>query len=133
MKLSCTDQLGESEHRSSRICIVLWISTLSAFTHIAYSAGTGLLFAQADEKVDLVCCLNGTFSHMHTNADARDCFRAAHNALKPGGLLVVELNHPSCLFDGGLISSGDTWEIENEDCQAEIWCGTCRLCSSPSF
>ncbi len=52
----------------------------------------------------MVVCLLGGFSHMLTNNDAIQCLQRVAEALRPGGLFVVELAHPSDIFDGSLIA-----------------------------
>ena len=47
--------------------------------------------------------LLGTFSHLLDNAAALQCLGSIHAALKPGGKFVLELSHPTDVFDGSLL------------------------------
>lgn len=47
-----------------------------------------------DRTFDTAWILLGSMQHMLTTDDAIACFQSAHEALKPGGTLVVELPHP---------------------------------------
>lgn len=53
--------------------------------------------------------LLGTFAHMLDSASALQCLRSIHAVLKPAGKLVLELSHPTDIFDGSLIQE-DEWE-----------------------
>eukprot|EP00892_Ulva_mutabilis_P006742 jgi/Ulvmu1/443/UM001_0450.1 len=75
------------------------------------------------EQVNLATCLLGTFQHLITNDDALRTLRAVHAALSPQGLFVVEMNHPMLLFDGSLVTSGDTWTIDVDEAQLEVLWG----------
>ncbi len=62
---------------------------------------------------DLACVLLGTAAHLTTTASAASLFKACASALNPGGLLVLELEHPFDLFDGSLMDAkGDAWDRE---------------------
>jgi predicted SAM-dependent methyltransferase len=78
---------------------------------------------QSDRQVDLAACLLGTFQHMLTQEDAKRALQRIHAALKPGGIFVLEMNHPSLLFDGSITSSADTWKLDLEEAQVEVWWG----------
>jgi hypothetical protein len=78
---------------------------------------------QGGKKVDLAACLLGTLQHMLTQEDVLKAFSRVKDALVPNGLFIIELNHPSRLFDGGIVASADTWSLEVEDAQLEIWWG----------
>lgn len=82
-----------------------------------------MLIVQDGAKVDLAACLLGTLQHMLTQEDVIQCFRRVSDALVSTGLFIIELNHPSQLFDGGVVASADTWTLEVEDAQLEIWWG----------
>ena len=56
-----------------------------------------------EQGMDMVACLLGTFSHALDNGAAGSAFASAAAALRPGGLLVLELAHPGDLFDGTFI------------------------------
>ena len=60
----------------------------------------------------MVFMLLGTFAHLTDTESALQCLRSVHAALKPGGLLVLELAHPSDAFDGSLMQE-DTWNGED--------------------
>lgn len=57
--------------------------------------------------------LLGTFSHMLDNASALQCLRSIHAVLKPTGKLVLELSHPTDIFDGSLIQEDEWDDAEN--------------------
>ena len=57
--------------------------------------------------------LLGTMNHLQTHDQAQCCLDGAYVALKPGGLLLIELQHPHDLFDGSFIK-GDFWEADLE-------------------
>ena len=48
----------------------------------------------------------GTLSHALTNEEAGVWLDQAMAALRPGGLLCIELAHPGDLFDGVLMQAG---------------------------
>ena len=52
---------------------------------------------------DLALLPLGTLAHALTNDDALRWLEAAGNALRLGGLLVLELAHPADVFDGALV------------------------------
>jgi hypothetical protein len=54
-------------------------------------------------RADLALLPLGTLAHALTNDDALRWLAAAGNALRPGGLLVLELPHPADVFDGALV------------------------------
>lgn len=58
--------------------------------------------------------LLGTFSHLLDNASALKCLRSVHAALKPAGKLVLELSHPTDVFNGSLMQE-DEWD-STADC-----------------
>lgn len=62
--------------------------------------------------MDLAACLLGTFQHLHTLDDGLRAMQRTHAALKPGGLFIVELEHPAHLFDGAMLSQGQTWNLQ---------------------
>ena len=45
--------------------------------------------------MDMVLLLLGTLNHLQDQSEALECFRAAKQALRPGGLLLIEAHHPS--------------------------------------
>lgn len=45
-------------------------------------------------KFDLVVCLLGTLAHLLDNKQAAAAFRQAAKHLHPGGLFLLELQHP---------------------------------------
>jgi hypothetical protein len=81
------------------------------------------VYVQGGKKVDLAACLLGTLQHMLTQEDVLKAFNCVKDALAPSGLFVIELNHPSQLFDGGIVASADTWALEVEEAQLEVWWG----------
>jgi SAM-dependent methyltransferase len=50
------------------------------------------------QKVDIAQCLFDSFSHCTTDEDAIATLRCAARALRPGGLLLLELTHPADFF-----------------------------------
>ena len=65
---------------------------------------------------DVACVLLGTAAHLTHTEDAIACLRAIHDALAPGGVAVLELEHPYDLFEGQLMDAqGDAWDREDVD------------------
>lgn len=62
--------------------------------------------------MDLAACLLGTFQHLHTLDDGLQAMQRTHAALKPDGLFIIELEHPAQLFDGAMLSQGQTWNLQ---------------------
>jgi len=63
---------------------------------------------------DVACVLLGTAAHLVHTEDAIACLRAIHDALAPGGVAVLELEHPYDLFEGQLMDAqGDAWDRED--------------------
>lgn len=69
------------------------------------------------EKFDMAFMLFGTFGHLLDSNSAQQCLQCIHAALKPGGLLVVELAHPADAFDGSLMQE-DGWDETGNEPQA---------------
>jgi SAM-dependent methyltransferase len=72
---------------------------------LAKRDGVDVTFELADmrtfstgKRVDLALCLFDSFCHCATDADAIATLRATGRALKPGGLLILELTHPADFF-----------------------------------
>ena len=64
---------------------------------------------------DVVTVLLGTAAHLTAPEDAEACLRGAAECLAPGGIVVLELEHPYDLFDGQLMDAhGDAWDREVE-------------------
>lgn len=61
--------------------------------------------------------LFGTFGHLLDSQSAQHCLQSVHAALKPDGLLVVELAHPADAFDGSLMQEDEWGEDGNEPFQ----------------
>ena len=53
--------------------------------------------------------LLGTFSHLLNSKSALQCLRSVHAALKPAGKLILELSHPTDMFNGSLVQE-DEWD-----------------------
>ena len=66
---------------------------------------------QDGQQADVAALLLGSMGHLITNDDAIQCFTAAATALRPDGLLIVELPSPEDLFDGAFIL-GDVWDAQ---------------------
>jgi hypothetical protein len=62
---------------------------------------------------DVVTVLLGTAAHLTALEDAEACLRGAAECLAPGGIVVLELEHPYDVFDGQLMDAhGDAWDRE---------------------
>ena len=87
----------------------------------AGSSSRSLSFVKGDmtdfdlgKEHDMVICLLGTFSHMLSNEDASRAMACISRALRPGGVLLIELGHPGDLFDGSYVIGDcgkDMWEV----------------------
>lgn len=51
-------------------------------------------------SIHVAYCVNGTFSHLLEHADALAMLKSTYQALRPGGLLVIEDINPDFMFDG---------------------------------
>jgi SAM-dependent methyltransferase len=69
------------------------------------------------ESIQLATILLGTLGHCLDNASAQRCFRNIAEALQPGGLLIIELPHPTELFSGTYYFA-DT--INNREQQGQV-------------
>jgi hypothetical protein len=65
----------------------------------------------------MAACLLGGLQHMHTSGDVLSMLKSVRGALRPGGILLLELSHPALLFDGSIATSVDTWTINVEHAQ----------------
>ena len=63
--------------------------------------------------------LLGTFAHLLDNISALQCLASIHAALKPGGKLVLELSHPTDIFDGSLVRETEWSSNEGESSSDE--------------
>ena len=54
---------------------------------------------------DVACVLLGTAAHLTDTDDAIGCLRGINHALAPGGIAVLELEHPYDLFEGQLMDA----------------------------
>ena len=78
-------------------------------------------------SVDLAFCLLGTLAHLKAIEDLIGFFRSCHASLRPGGVLVVELEHPSQFFFVEEESrSTNSWYIEEEMRDGEDEAGLVR-------
>jgi len=83
------------------------LRTAAATLHTAGKHSSG------DEGFDVACLLLGTAAHLLETDDAISCLQGAAAALAPGGIMVLELEHPFDLFEGTLLDAhGDAWESE---------------------
>ena len=57
---------------------------------------------------DVACVLLGTAAHLTDTDDAIGCLRGINHALAPGGIAVLELEHPYDLFEGQLMDAQGT-------------------------
>lgn len=61
----------------------------------------------------MACILLGTAAHLTDTDAAVGCLKGAAAALSPGGIVVLELEHPFDLFEGTLMNAeGDAWDRE---------------------
>lgn len=93
---------------------------LAYVEQLAGKAGAQLQLVDGDmqsfgleEPVDLSFMLMGTFYHLMEQAGAMSCLRSIAAALKPDGLLVLELAHAADCFDGSWLQE-DAWDIQPE-------------------
>ena len=54
---------------------------------------------------DVACVLLGTAAHLTDTDDAIGCLRGINHALAPGGIALLELEHPYDLFEGQLMDA----------------------------
>ncbi|KAK9820975.1 hypothetical protein WJX81_005721 [Elliptochloris bilobata] len=96
---------------------------LSYARELAAAAGARITFLEADmedfslpggAQADVAFLPLGTLAHALSNEAAMATLRACRQALRPGGLLILELTHPEDIFNGQLLA-GDTWDIEAEE------------------
>ncbi|HLJ83027.1 MAG TPA: class I SAM-dependent methyltransferase [Candidatus Eremiobacteraceae bacterium] len=66
-------------------------------------------------RVDIAQCLFDSFSHCVTDADAVATLRRAAAALRPGGLLILELTHPADYFGGDEVRTVGRWVQRYDD------------------
>ncbi|KAI7841824.1 hypothetical protein COHA_004353 [Chlorella ohadii] len=74
--------------------------------------------AQLAQPADLACILLGSLAHCLDNGAALRCFAELSKAVRPGGLLVLELPHPSDLWGGYCLEEEqfiEAWDAESED------------------
>ncbi len=72
--------------------------------------------------VDMAAIMFGTLSHCLTNGSALACFKNIGDVVRPGGILILELAHPSELFGGSFLDPldfVDCWEV-SEDGEVEF-------------
>ena len=67
--------------------------------------GPGGGASDESDGFDAACVLLGTAAHLVETADAIATFESIGRCLKPGGVCVLELEHPYDLFDGGLLGA----------------------------
>jgi SAM-dependent methyltransferase len=67
-------------------------------------------------QYDIVTCLYGSLGHCDTLGAAAAAFDAAAALLAPGGVFVVELDHPRLLFDGSVAHAAQLrWDVPHAD------------------
>jgi SAM-dependent methyltransferase len=66
-------------------------------------------------RVDVAQCLFDSFSHCTTEADAVATLRCASAALRPGGIMILELTHPADYFEGDEKRTVGRWIQHYED------------------
>jgi SAM-dependent methyltransferase len=79
----------------------------------------------SSQKFDSAWILLGSLQHLQTNYDVISCFESAHEALKPGGTLIVELPHPRETFSM-VECTKNGWEVPLED-ETGQQCGELRI------
>ncbi|GKY92961.1 hypothetical protein MPSEU_000264900 [Mayamaea pseudoterrestris] len=83
--------------------------------------------SSSSSQFDTAWLLLGSLQHLTTNQEVIDCFSCIHQALRPGGTLILELPHPRELF--GMVDctrnewtvplSGEYDEDDNDDDEEE--------------
>jgi hypothetical protein len=85
-------------------CDDILASSLCAFSNASTCTAYGV-----------ACILLGTAAHLTDTDAAVGCLAGAAAALAPGGIVVLELEHPYDLFEGTLMNAeGDAWDREVE-------------------
>jgi SAM-dependent methyltransferase len=89
---------------------------------LAERDGVKILFRHSDMRsfrlpmrVDLALCLFDSFTHCLTDEDAVAALRSTAAALKPKGLLVLELAHPADYFSGSIKRTLTHWTQRHPD------------------
>ena len=77
------------------------------------------------QKFDSAWILLGSLQHLQTNDDVLSCFESAHEALKLGGTLIIELPHPRETFSM-VECTKNGWEVPLED-ETGKECGELRI------
>jgi SAM-dependent methyltransferase len=67
-----------------------------------------------DEPCDTAWILAGSLQHMTSNDDVIACLSATHRALNPQGTLILELPHPTELFNM-IDSTTNSWDVPLQD------------------
>ncbi|KAL4421094.1 hypothetical protein ABPG77_009621 [Micractinium sp. CCAP 211/92] len=73
---------------------------------------------QVEQPADLAAILLGSLAHCLDNGAALACFKELSQAVRPGGLLVLELPHPSDLWGGYCLEDEqfvEAWDAQSED------------------
>lgn len=73
---------------------------------------------QVEQPADLAAILLGSLAHCLDNGAALACFGELSKAVRPGGLLVLELPHPSDLWGGYCLEDEqfvEAWDAQSED------------------
>ena len=86
-----------------------------------------------EASLDLVVCLFDSLNYLLEPEDLRQCFVGVHRALRPGKLIIFDLNTPRAL-QIGLFSQQDMraeqllqyrweahWETEQKLCRVDMW------------
>jgi SAM-dependent methyltransferase len=89
---------------------------------LAKRDGAAIHFERADmrtfrlpRRVDLGLCLFDSFCHLANDADAIAALRAAGKAIKPGGLLILELTHPADFYGKAPERAVSRWTLRYPD------------------
>jgi len=90
--------------------------TLSRLESCVSSSRALLSLHQEGEKpVDMALIMMGTLQHMLSNDDAIKAVGGAKDAVRSGGLIVLECAHPYDLWDGTLVTNSEEY--------LEVWDG----------
>mmetsp|Transcript_16341 Transcript_16341/g.45547 ORF Transcript_16341/g.45547 Transcript_16341/m.45547 type:complete len:351 (-) Transcript_16341:209-1261(-) len=73
------------------------------------------VLAEGEKPVDMALIMMGTLQHMLSNDDAIKAVGGAKDAVRSGGLIVLECAHPYDLWDGTLVTNSEEY--------LEVWDG----------
>jgi ubiquinone/menaquinone biosynthesis C-methylase UbiE len=76
-------------------------------------------FVLGSRNFQVATILLGTLSHLHSNADVIRCFKRVGEHLTEGGILLLELAHPSQLFSLPMELGTEAWDVRMADEEKE--------------